>query len=278
MVFGGPKFLRIGTGLPFVLFFPGYSLIAALFPGKKDLDGIERVALSFGLSIAVAPLIGLALNYTPWGIRLHPIAISLLAFILLMSYIAITRRKRLPEDERYLVALDIELPRWRELSRVDRILSVALIASIGFAIGALAYVIVTPKVGERFTEFYILGSSGKAEGYPRRLSVGEEGKVIMGIVNHEFAQVDYAVQVRVGGHPQTRIADISLGHEEKLEQMVAFSSDVPSENMKVEFWLDKIGERPQQGVPYGRRDISKDPPPEGPYRSLHLWVDVSESR
>jgi len=30
-------------------------------------DGIERVALSFGLSIAIVPLIGLVLNFTPWG-------------------------------------------------------------------------------------------------------------------------------------------------------------------------------------------------------------------
>ncbi len=45
--------LRVIFGLPFVLFLPGYALIAALFPGKGDLDGIERVALSFGLSIAV---------------------------------------------------------------------------------------------------------------------------------------------------------------------------------------------------------------------------------
>ena len=62
--------VRIVLGLLLVLFLPGYSLIAALFPGKGDLDGIERIALSFGLSIAVVPLLGLALNYTPFGSRL----------------------------------------------------------------------------------------------------------------------------------------------------------------------------------------------------------------
>jgi uncharacterized membrane protein len=58
--------VRIPLGLAMVLFLPGYTLIAALFPEKEDLDGIERVALSFGLSIAVVPLMGLGLT-TPLG-------------------------------------------------------------------------------------------------------------------------------------------------------------------------------------------------------------------
>jgi len=56
--------IRIILGLPLVLFLPGYALIATLFPRKDDLDAIERIALSFGLSIAISPLLGLALNYT----------------------------------------------------------------------------------------------------------------------------------------------------------------------------------------------------------------------
>ena len=78
--------LRVILGLPFLLFFPGYTLIAALFPKKSDLDGIERVALSFGLSIAVVPLLGLGLNYTPWGIRLYPVLITVIAFILAICH------------------------------------------------------------------------------------------------------------------------------------------------------------------------------------------------
>ena len=64
--------LRIIVGIPFLLFIPGYTLLSAIFTKKEGMSGIERVALSFGLSITVVPIIGLVLNYTPWGIRLYP--------------------------------------------------------------------------------------------------------------------------------------------------------------------------------------------------------------
>ncbi len=95
--------VRTILGIPMVLFLPGYALIAALFPRKNDLDGIERLALSFGLSIAVVPLIGLGLNFTPFGIRLVPILVSLSVFTLAMLLIAYLRRSKLSEEERFEV-------------------------------------------------------------------------------------------------------------------------------------------------------------------------------
>jgi len=89
--------------LPLVLFLPGYSLIAALFPRKDDLDGIERIALSFGLSIAVVPLLGLTLNYTPFGIRLSPVLIVLSVFTIVLAVVAYVRRSRILEEERFMV-------------------------------------------------------------------------------------------------------------------------------------------------------------------------------
>ncbi|MCS7114985.1 MAG: DUF1616 domain-containing protein [Candidatus Bathyarchaeota archaeon] len=69
--------LRMALGSLFVLFLPGYSLVEALYPRREELSPLERLALSIGLSLALVPLIGLVLNYTPWGIRLDPIMVSL---------------------------------------------------------------------------------------------------------------------------------------------------------------------------------------------------------
>ena len=95
--------IRIILGLLLVLFLPGYALIATLFPRKDDLDGIERVALSFGLSIAITPLLGLGLNYTPFGIRLTPVLIVLSVFTIPLAIGAYVRRSRILDEDRFVV-------------------------------------------------------------------------------------------------------------------------------------------------------------------------------
>lgn len=102
-------YLRYALGGVFILFLPGATLIAALYPRSGEMDELERLALSIGLSLAIVPLVGLALNYTPWGITLPPIMVSLsffseamgaAAFIRKFSYfkLANTKEKSVPSD------------------------------------------------------------------------------------------------------------------------------------------------------------------------------------
>ncbi|MEA1997888.1 MAG: DUF1616 domain-containing protein [Euryarchaeota archaeon] len=86
---------------------PRYSLVAALFPRLDDLDGIERIALSFGLSIAVVPLLGLGLNYTQYGIRLVPVLLGLSLFTILLALVAYMRRARISEAERFVARIGV---------------------------------------------------------------------------------------------------------------------------------------------------------------------------
>jgi len=94
-------YIRYLLGAIFVLWLPGYSFIKALFPvegsNKKssgNLDSIERVAISIGLSLALVPIVGLLLNYTPLGIRLTPIVLSLFALTTIFATVAIVREHR----------------------------------------------------------------------------------------------------------------------------------------------------------------------------------------
>lgn len=91
-------YARYILGSIFVLWLPGYSFIKALFPTKvpiqtssENLDKIERIALSAGMSLALVPITGLLLNYTPWGIRLTPVTLSLLALTITFATVALLR-------------------------------------------------------------------------------------------------------------------------------------------------------------------------------------------
>jgi hypothetical protein len=84
-------YLRYAFGSVLVLFLPGYALIEALYP-KRELDELTRFALSIGLSLALVPLIGLVLNYTPFGIRLIPVALSLAGLTVILLVVALTRK------------------------------------------------------------------------------------------------------------------------------------------------------------------------------------------
>lgn len=92
-------YIRYVLGTIFILWLPGYTFIQALFPeqlpiktSSNELDTIERITLSIGLSLALVPIVGLLLNYTPWGIRLTPITLSLTALTIAFAVAAITRQ------------------------------------------------------------------------------------------------------------------------------------------------------------------------------------------
>jgi len=263
-------FLRIPIGLLMVLFVPGYVLIAALFPRKGDLDGIERIALSFGLSIAVVPLIGLGLNYTPWGIRLIPVVISIVAFTLLMAAVAYWRRISLSPEERFSLnlrqwigSLKDEIRAEGERGWVDKALTIILILSIIATIVALVYVVVTPKEGEKFTEFYILGPGGKAYDYPTEVRAGNNSTVIVGVVNHEYRLTNYTMEIQLNNTPAVDILlimrmNLSLQHNDTWEQPLTYVLDETGDRLKLQFLLYKEGNF------------------TAPYRDLHLWVNVTD--
>jgi len=107
-------------------------------------------------------------------------------------------------------------------------------------------------------QFYILGLAGKAAGYPTELVLGEEGKVIVGIINREHETVSYRLEVRINGARNNELGPIVLEHDEKWEREISFVPEKAGENQKVEFFLYLNGE----AEPY--------------LEPLRVWVDVKK--
>jgi uncharacterized membrane protein len=255
-IFCGGNPASLVLGLVLVLFSPGYSLVAAIFPKRYDLDIIRRLALGFGLSIAVVVLVGIILNFTPWGISLYPVLIALLVFILVASAIAYYRRRRLATEERFEPRFRLSLSGFRGREHLwNKVLLVLLVVVIIGAIGTLVYLARLPDTGEAFTEFYMLGPEGRVADYPDVIVLGEEATVTLGVINHERMETDYRISIVISGQEVGKAESIILANEEGWEQPVSFAPAEVGEEQKVEFQLYRGSE-------------SKA------YHTLDLWVDV----
>jgi len=108
---------------------------------------------------------------------------------------------------------------------------------------------------EEFTEFYVLGPTGKPGEYPKAVNVGDKFTLILGVVNHEGEETSYRVQARIAGRPSASLEGLQLANNEKWEDPLVLTATQAGSNLKVEFLLYKG----QDGAPY---------------RTLHLWLDV----
>jgi len=149
------------------------------------------------------------------------------------------------------------LRRRLELSTRNKALSIFLGILIVAVIGAIVCVATSPPTGEQFTEFDVLGLGGKAEDYPRNLAIGDEGKVLLEIVNHEYQEMHYRVELKIEEMQNEKVNVVVLKHGERWKQEVSFTPQHAGENQRVDIYLFKQRE-------------------DNPYRSLYLLVDVRE--
>jgi uncharacterized membrane protein/LysM repeat protein len=255
LAFPSARLARMVLALLFVLFFPGYALTAALFPRKDQIDLVERIALSLGLSIAVVPLIGLALNYSPWGIRLYPALAFVALFIVLAAAAALVRRRMLSADEAFGITVPVRWPGWSRAPVADGLLVLALVP-LAAAVGVAGYFVIGARGGaESFTEFYVLGPDGTAQSYPSAVRVGESAALTLGVVNHEGKHTRYRIEARVGGEQMSDTYGLLLADGQRWENTISLVPTRVGDSQKVEFFLYKDG---------GGQ----------PYRAVHFWLDV----
>jgi len=187
---------RIIIGLPFLLFIPGYMLIFILFPIKTDCNGIntlERIGLSFGFSIALVSLLGLLLNFTPWGIQLISVLFSTFFIIESLGVIALFRWITTSPEKRFTISIDIS--QFKSSSIIEKILSIFILLTMILALSSIVYITLQPKIGETFTDFYLLTSNGNATNYPQDLAYKQNTSLKVGLINHEHKMMNYTIEV-----------------------------------------------------------------------------------
>lgn len=285
---GAPRFL-LGSALLFLL--PGYLVVAVLFPHREsaahaapsilapgDRIGLrERLALSFGLSVAVLPLLALALVLSPFPLRAPWFVAEWLGFVALAGVVAAFRRRRLAPEDRYLLPIADWVAETRHAlgagSRRDRILNAALLASVLLALGTGGLAIAAPLDGEQFTSLAVLTEDGEnltAGNYPAQLEAGESADLVTAVENHEGSEQEYTVVVvaeRPASSERGRATEELLRYEGIADPGETWTNDHEVEptlvgpNVRINYYLY-------------RGDPPEDVGTVSAYRHAYLWVSV----
>lgn len=293
--------VRTLVGGPLVFFLPGYVAVAAAFPGRQPTraDGatgalaratsaastsgftwFERTALAFGVSVALVPLLALAVSLALGGFSPTSTVAVLTGFVVAGALVAAARRLRLPVEQRYRSphaawAADLHAAIFDADSAVDAVLTVALAASVILAVSTMAYAMAAPQEGERYTSLgvYTQNESGDlvASGYPSNVSVGEPANLTAVVENHEHERTEYALVVEL----QRVDGDGSVTEDEVLNR-TTLALDA-NEN-----WQRQLAPRPSFAgdslrltVFLYRGDAPEDPSTDTAYRRAFVWTNVT---
>lgn len=292
---------RVLFGAPFVLFAPGYAILAALFPKSGSVtredrtsavflseprEGItlfERLLFSVGLSIVVVPLVGFALNFTPWDISFESLWLSIGGFTVAMALLGAVRRWELPPEERFRVPYDEWYGRARSelfesTFRFEEALNVIILASMLIAVAGGAYAVLGPQEGQTFTEFYLLSENETgelvADDYPTTVGEGQNRTLVVGIGNHEGRTTEYSVIVRLR-RVETRNGSLGVVDARRLDQ---FRVEVPANetiHRRHTVTPRATGERLQLQYLLYVGEPPANPTVENAYRNAHVWVNTT---
>lgn len=172
---------RMLVGLPLVLVAPGYAIVAAVFP-RRGPGGPETLLFSVGVSLMVATLGGLALNWTPWGLR-GDAWVALLGIVILGAGTVAAARRGGLTTSLSVVRQPRRGPRFLRTTLPLLATALVLIVTIDMSVmGDLRQ----PHKG--FTQLWILPANGNTLGVMR-----------LGVINSEARPTTYRLRLVARG-------------------------------------------------------------------------------
>ncbi|WP_247731036.1 DUF1616 domain-containing protein [Halovivax limisalsi] len=302
--------IRALVGLPLVFLAPGYAVVAALFPrssGATDGHGgagaaggsgsanrriappgalesvrdgppstIERLALSFGTSLALLPMIAFVVATVDTFAAASVVA-SLVAFVLGGTALAAIRRYRVAPSDRYRLDVAGSVPDTRAMlvgSPAFTLANLALVGAVVLALATGGYALLAPQDGETYTDMQLLTTDESGEyvagGFPDAIESGASVPVTVAVENQEDQDTSYTVLVRQETYANGSVVDHTTLDRVAYELDdgttgygdLTVSPTVESGRVRLVFLL------------YPADDVPAEPTVENAYRYTHLWVDV----
>lgn len=292
--------IRSLAGLPLLFFLPGYALLATLFPRSPTPDrradggtarrwspleghGLpwrERLALSFGASLALLPPLALLLSVLGLGYGTLAVVGGLSAVVAAGTLGGVVRRSRVPEHERF----EVPARDWADAVRdglaggstLDRVLAVAVALVAVVAVAGVGYGIVRPNGAEAYTSVSLLTETASgdlvAAGYPSRVDAdGEE--LVLAVENSEGRTVTYTVVAELQ-RVRTSEAGVTVVERRELDRLrsTVAAGDTWTERHRVEPAMAGSNLRLVYYVYRGEAPATPDAGTA--YRYVELGVDV----
>lgn len=283
---------------PLLLFVPGYVFVAAIYPDRHQgarrfglrsgqrrdhLSGIhpiERAGLSFGISVALLPLIGGTLWALFSRLSLEIVLFGLVTFSLAMAIVASARRSKVPADKRFRVRFWSQLRRfWAWLtgqSNGQTAVNLFLVASVAVAAAVFVYAFAVPISGESYTTaMLVTEQDGEyvTSGYPTTFTAGESETLTLQLSNHEGSETRYTVVAAVEAvEDEGNSPSIVLRSElDRLEMTLR-----PGETVRREHAVtpETVGEDLRLSYYVYKGDAPDTLDAESAYRDLHVWITV----
>ncbi|GAB3679287.1 hypothetical protein GCM10028857_00370 [Salinarchaeum chitinilyticum] len=297
-----PATIRIGIGGSALFVLPGYVLVALLFPHRgpvaapgrlsslRGLDRVtarERVALSFGLSIAFLPVLGIAVAVSPWGFSETTVVGGLVAFVAIGGLLAALVRRRLPPQERFRIPLAGWAGELRAAlvsgSPAERAVNVLVIASVIVALLTVGGVLAMPQDGQTFTNFAVLTENDEGQlvagDYPAELAPNESASLVTTVENHEGTTTDYTVVVTLERNETAPGGNGSAAGSGRTVELDRYGASVePGERWAHRHTLRPALSGSQLRVHYYlyRGDAPPEADAESAYRHLYFWLSTAD--
>ena len=292
--------LRVLLALPALFLLPGYGLALAVFPARRTerrgrgsvrevaaraagggpagLDVVERLALSFGLSVFLLPVLALALSLAGVAFTALTVLPAVGGFALAALGVGHYRRSRLPRNRRYLPTVGDAAAAVGMLGAgegVDRALNVALVVAVVGASAGLGLGIAAPQDGSSFTQVSLLTEDLEgdlsASDYPTELAVDESAELVLSVQNREGEPTAYTAVVQVQQVGPN-------GSVTERTELTRFEREVlPGMTWRARHDLRIPTAGEDQRVIYllYRGEAPAEPTLENAYRHVYFWTDVS---
>ncbi|WP_408959718.1 DUF1616 domain-containing protein [Natrinema sp. 74] len=303
--------IRVPLGLAFVLVAPGYAFVAALFPERgaqfgrngtttDDADGpatgirrslplddpitdVERIVLTVASSVAITPLLGLAIHFSPVSVRLQSIAVVLTGTTVALTAVATYRRRSVSPEARFRAPYRQWLASTRERvldadSRAETTLTLLLATTLVLSVGGVGYAVTYSQTGETFTEVAIQTDDGERVTDSYSSSVGADGRdLVITLENREQRSISYSVVVveqriasdgtainaTVREQNELRRFETRLAHGESWSRSHDVEPTLTGDSVRIA-WLV-----------YADGSVPPTPSLENADYSTHLWVNTS---